>query len=279
MPQGIRIGEITIKFTTDVKENFDVDPAYLPFTSSGKPDIRLRLRQGISEIPTGNKVFDCPPIWNLARKGNRSVVQIFPDIPGLKRTLLFKSPLKEAQLCFVGEAGDPFYGPTIELLMINCLAQGNGLILHACGVVRKGKGLLFVGESGAGKSTAAGLWSGEQGVEVLSDDRTIVRKKGNDFRMYGTPWHGEGKFGSPGNARVEGIFFLSHGEENAMRDMKAVDAAARLLACSFPPYWDPEGMAFTLEFISDLTAGVRCRELSFRPDGSVVEFIIEELRN
>ena len=111
-------------------------------------------------------------------------------------------------------------------------------------------------------------------MEVLSDDRTIVRKKGDEFRMYGTPWHGEGKFGSPGSAKVEKIFFIGHGEENAVRGVKAVDAAARLLSCSFPPYWDPEGMGFTLGFIGELTAEVACRVLRFRPERSVVEFLI-----
>ena len=273
MSQAIRIGEITLSLTSDVKADLTIDPAYLPFTSSDKPDINLRLRHGIFESPTGNKVFDCPPIWNLARKGDTSAVRIFPGITSLTSTLVFRRTLREADLYLTGEAADPFHGPAIELLMINYLARGKGLIVHGCGVAREGRGFLFVGDSGAGKSTMARLWTGEHGVEVLSDDRTIVRKMGDGFRIYGTPWHGEGKFGSPGSARVEKIFFIAHGEENGVRDMRAVDAASRLLACSFPPYWDPEGMAFTLGFIGELTAGATCRELSFRPERGVVGFL------
>jgi hypothetical protein len=273
MLQGISIGDITLSLSTDVKENLNIDPAYLSFASSKKPDIHLRLHQGIFDSSGGNKAFECLPIWTLFRKGDRRVVEIFPHILALKRALVFKSPLKEADLYLLGEVGDPFYGPTMELLMVNYLAQGYGLILHSCGVVWEGKGLLFVGESGAGKSTIARLWAQERAVEVLSDDRTIVRKKENGFRMHGTPWHGEGKFGSPGSAEVDKIFFLCHGEENAVRKMRTMGTVSRLLACSFPPYWDPTGMAFTLGFISELAAQVPCRELRFKADRGVVDLL------
>jgi hypothetical protein len=274
MPQGISIGEITLSLTSDVKENLNIDRTYLPFTGSDKPDIHLRLHQGIFESPDGNKAFDCPPIWSLFRKGDMSVVEIFPDIPSLKRALVFKTPLREADLYLMNnEVADSFYGPTLELLMVNYLAQGYGIILHGCGVVWQGKGLLFVGESGAGKSTMARLWSKEEDAEVVSDDRTIVREKGNEFWMYGTPWHGEGKFASPGAARLERIFFLTKRKVNALRWLKGVDPVSRFLTCSFPPYWDPGGMDFTLEFLTKLAKKVHCEELSFKPDRSVIDFL------
>jgi ABC-type nitrate/sulfonate/bicarbonate transport system ATPase subunit len=61
--------------------------------------------------------------------------------------------------------------------MVNYLAQSDSMIVHACGVDYEGKGILFVGESGAGKSTLTKIWNQEPGVEILSDDRIIVRKK------------------------------------------------------------------------------------------------------
>jgi serine kinase of HPr protein (carbohydrate metabolism regulator) len=95
----------------------------------------------------------------------------------------------------------------MELLMVNYLAQERGVIIHGCGIEKNGKGILFVGESGAGKSTLAKLWDQEDGVDVLSDDRIIVRKKGEQFWMYGTPWHGDAKFASPETVRLERILF------------------------------------------------------------------------
>jgi hypothetical protein len=255
------------------------DSIYAPFSASAKPDIRVRIHHKPFKGRKGKKIFDCQPIWSFHRAGKRRFIDMFQEMPGLQRTLAFQVPLDNADLYLKGEPSDPFHGPAMELLMINYLAQGHGLVLHACGVVREDKGILFVGDSGAGKSTMANLWAEAEGVDVLSDDRTIVRKKGDEFRMYGTPWHGEGKFGSPGSAKVEKIFFIGHGEENAARDVKGVDATARLVVCSFPPYWDPEGMAFSLGFIGELAARVACRELRFRPERGVVEFLMKGFWN
>jgi len=108
----------------------------------------------------------------------------------------------------------------------------------------------------------------------LSDDRTIVRKKGDQFWMYGTPWHGEAKFGSPRGVILERIFFLRHGQKNSIREIKGIDPVSQLLTCSFPPYWDPQGMAFTLEIFTDLTAHIPCQSLSFRPERSAIDQVM-----
>ncbi|MBN1260708.1 MAG: hypothetical protein JXB35_08510, partial [Anaerolineae bacterium] len=80
--------------------------------------------------------------------------------------------------------------PLDEILVVNLLAKGRGVLLHSCAVDDDGHGTLFLGESGAGKSTTARLWS-EAGVRVLNDDRVIVRQSGGRFWAYGTPWHGD----------------------------------------------------------------------------------------
>lgn len=78
---------------------------------------------------------------------------------------------------------DPYFGPTMELLLMHYLAQERGVILHACGIVIEDRGIPFLGESGAGKSTLARMWDQENGVDILSDDRIIVRKQGRKFRV------------------------------------------------------------------------------------------------
>jgi hypothetical protein len=136
-----------------------------------------------------------------------------------------------------------------------------------------GKGMLFVGHSGAGKSTMARLWRHGAHVSILSDDRIIVRKKEGVFWMYGTPWHGEGEFASPSGCPVDTIYFLKHAGENKMAKTHEIEAASRLLTCSFPPFWDGKGLRFTLDFLSELGKGVPCRELGFLPDKGVIPFI------
>jgi hypothetical protein len=161
----------------------------------------------------------------------------------------------------------------MELLMVNYLAQGRGVIIHGCAIARQKRGMLFVGESGAGKSTLATMWDKEEGVEVLSDDRTVVRKQGDEYWMYGTPWHGEAKYGSPRAVRLERIFFLRHGASHSSKQASGIEAVSKFLTCSFPPYWDPRGMEFSMELFSDVAAQIPCEELTFKPEKSVIDFI------
>jgi hypothetical protein len=156
--------------------------------------------------------------------------------------------------------------------MVILLSRGRGVMLHACGVNDSGNGYLFVGRSGQGKSTMAKLWSGNR-VCVLSDDRIIVRKIKQRFWIYGTPWHGESKICSPEKVPLKKIFFLRHAKVNRVKEVDPFDAVSRLICCSFPTFWDKQGMEFTLKFFSDLVKNIPIYELEFLPDKSALDFI------
>jgi hypothetical protein len=278
----IRIAEITIAIEWEDRNlQCVLHPVYQPFSSNDKSDIVLRLRQGTQHVPAGKKVFDCAPVWTLYRGNGKWVIKLFTDkrVPHAERVMVLnpsrrrgelhvKMPPHEAPFVV-----DPFHGPTAELLMVHYLAQGKGILLHSCGIELDGKGILFVGHSGAGKSTMARLWKVGEAVPILSDDRIIVRKKDGVFWMYGTPWHGEGNFASPHGCRLDKIYFIRHANENRIRKTGEIEAISRLLTCSFPPYWDKEGMEFTLDLLTDLGTGVPCHDLGFLPDERSIRFM------
>jgi len=271
---AIKIGDVAISI--EGKVFGEIAPAYLLFTGQGKTDISLRLHLGIPDVAVGEMVFESPPIWTLYRENGTSLIRLFPEMADLQRTLFLPHHLKHADLYFANNCirfMNPYFGPTMELLLMHYLAQERGVILHACGIIIEDGGILFLGESGAGKSTLARMWAQENGVDILSDDRVIVRKQGCEFRIYGTPWHGEAAFASPREARLERIFFLSHGQENSVKDMKGLNPVSHLLTCSFPPLWDFQGMQFVLEFFSQLAAQVPCQELSFRPEKGALALV------
>jgi len=274
---AIRIGEVAISVSGDRPEkDWSIPPACGRFLCQAEPDIRLRLGREPLEMPEAEQVFDCPPIWSLLRRNGVSFVRIFADYPGLETTLVLPDHLQEAELLGSGTTNrlpDPFYGPTLELLMMTYLAEDRGAILHACGVAKEGRGLLFVGESGAGKSTMARMWAREEGFAVLSDDRVIVRPKGQGYWMYGTPWHGEAAFAAPLGVRLERIFFLKHGERNSLQESTGIDPLSRFVTCSFLPHWDDRGMAFSLEFLAELAATIPCQELTFTPDRRAIDLV------
>ncbi|MGD8344401.1 MAG: hypothetical protein PVI38_19790 [Desulfobacterales bacterium] len=257
-------------------DDWNVEASYRPFVCDRPADIYLRMLPGHPAIADSPKVFDSSPVWTLHRQGDAIAFKIFDHLNDQKRILVLDSDIRTAELYFPNPASDfinPFYGPTIELLLIQYLAQERGMIVHACGIDDGDQGLLFVGESGAGKSTLSNLWYQDGCGAVLSDDRIILRKKDGAYWMYGTPWHGEARFVSPLSTRLEYTFFLQHDQTNAVRPLNRADTVVEFLKASFPPFWDSQGVEFAMAFLSDLTEKVPCQALSFKPDASIIDFV------
>jgi len=274
----IRVGEELVSINGySQNPGEEIPKAYLPFLSEGEANLCVHFLRGQPEIRDEQKRFESSPIWTLYHSNGTRIIKIYEKMPGLERILVLPSELNSVDLYFpvdTDTAVDPFSGPTLELLMITYLAQGRGVILHGCGIEKDGEGILFIGESGAGKSTMANLWNADGGIEILSDDRVIVRKRGNDFWMYGTPWHGEAQFVSPRAVKLEKMFFLQHAEQNEIQPLNGIATVQQLLQCSFPPFWDVQGMEFALELFSKLSKSVPCYQLDFKPDPSVIDYIL-----
>lgn len=71
------------------------------------------------------------------------------------------------------------------------LLRNNGLFLHASAISYMGKGVLFSGDSGIGKSTQARLWAENNGSQMINHDKPIIRRLQNDWFVFGSPWSGE----------------------------------------------------------------------------------------
>jgi hypothetical protein len=168
----------------------------------------------------------------------------------------------------------PLEYPLDEVLMIHRLACGYGLEVHAVGLVDEiGRGHLFLGHSGAGKSTTARLWLDQRGVQILSDDRIILRAHGDKIFMYGTPWHGDAGISSPDCVAVTNIYFLEQYRHNEIVPLAPGVAAAELFARSFVPRHCAQGLEFSLSFMERVTHQIPCNIFRFLPEPSAVEAI------
>jgi hypothetical protein len=146
--------------------------------------------------------------------------------------------------------------------------------VHALGLADDdGRGYLFLGHSGAGKSTTARLWQKQSGVRLLSDDRIILRKQNDEFLMYGTPWHGDAGVASPDCARLSAIFLLEQAPVNDLVPLSQSKAAAELFARAFVPHYCKSAIHFSLDFADQLTRSVPNWIFRFTPTPSAVEAI------
>jgi hypothetical protein len=175
------------------------------------------------------------------------------------------------------QAGSPIFPleyPLDELVMMHRLALGEGIEVHALGLVDENEsGYLFLGHSGAGKSTTARLWKEQPGVRLLSDDRIILRKRGHKIVMYGTPWHGDAGVASAGSAPLSAVFLLEQAPADELIPLSQTKAAAELLARAFVPHYLKGGIHFSLDFIDCVTRSLPCSVFRFTPTPGAVEVI------
>jgi hypothetical protein len=262
-----------------------LENAYNDFLCIDVPEILINAYyENLPKISfqDNNKVFDSEMVWSLYQKDGKNVFVLKSPIFGVfpYRIAIFDigfksgeiyNPIPNPEELLDGHLPNPLEFPLSEVLMVCLLAQRRGLMVHACGIDDSGKGYLFAGNSTHGKTTMAKLWKDH--AVILNDDRIVIRKKGDHFWMYGTPWHGEYTGVSPQGVPIEKIFFLHHADRNSVKKCNGASAASMLLARSFPPLWDAEGMKFTLDFCSQLVSAVPCFKLDFVPDENIVDFV------
>jgi len=276
----IAIGDVVISINRDDTCYFKINSPYKSFISQDVPEVHWRMHYspGIcSRTVSAKKVFNANDSWALFEKNGNYILRTTSGDAVLDRE--FKTGDIYLEADDTDQAGIFLNYPMDELLMINLLARQRGVMFHACGLKYLGKGILFAGTSGAGKSTTADLWKSKKNAVILSDDRVIVRRSKIDskFWIYGTPWHGDAKISSPEKAPLEKIFFLKHENKNRIKKINPVDAASRLIVRSFIPMWDKAAMEFTLDFCSELSQSIPTYELGFLPDKSMVDFITDKL--
>jgi len=258
----------------------DPPPAIRPFLVTRGGDIRLRYREGRPPLaPNGERLFDSGGVWRVERTrgGLLYSFRIRNRRPTLYKVVRIDAALHRGTLHFDATPRGPHYAldyPLDELLFQHRLAREGAVEVHGCGVVWKGRTLVFCGRSGAGKSTMARLWKRHaRGARLLSDDRVVLRPGRSGVRVYGTPWHGDGGFASPASAPLGALFFLHHGKATRLAPLSQAEAAARLFTRSFPPPWDREGVARALEACADAAARVPAFELAFRPRSEAVDAV------
>ena len=246
-------------------------------------EVTVRTRWAdLADIVLGDRLFDSGGIWKLYTDGHYYSYCLTAPFSGWQpyRVARFNADFTDGEiLCdrrYVtpDEPVYPLEYPLDELLFVNLLAQGRGVEIHGCGLRdAAGNGYLFPGQSGAGKSTMARLWQGREGVTILSDERVVLRKEDDRIWMHGTPWHGDAEIAQPGKTVLDRIYFLRHGSANQSVPVNPAEAAARLFACSFPPFHSADGVGFTLGFFTDVVQAIPARELRFLPDQRIVEMI------
>jgi hypothetical protein len=171
-----------------------------------------------------------------------TIRELFRERSLLKKTLFFKSTensafaynydLKKGVLC-VNSRKSVFNSivrikDSLSLAQAVLLSGSGGLLLHGCGIFDKGKGYVFLGISGAGKSTVASFFSPEK---ILSDDVLPVRAGVGGVKVFSSPFKQVGRQINIGNknSELKAGFFLLKDNENFLSPVEKPRALVNIL--------------------------------------------------
>jgi hypothetical protein len=266
------------------------EPAYRSFLGKVKnhpgrrpADILIRLQLGgMPDTENLQKIFDSGQSWSMFQDRDDYCLTLNP--PAFKQPFWLARINRDFTEATVycseklvsrrngrTELSNPVSYPLDQILLMYILARRQGALLHAAGIDINGRGYIFPGKSGAGKSTITRQFAALGDTGLLSDDRIVVRKLEGTFKAYGTPWPGEAGIALNESVPLASIFFINHGSANLIKDITPQEALARLLPVTSIPWYDREVMDKILTFCEDLISSVPIYELDFKPSVEVVD--------
>ena len=180
-----------------------------------------------------------------------------------------------------GYEGERRYALDTALMLLYTFASSklNTMLVHASAVEYNGKGYLFLGKSGTGKSTHSSLWiENIQGAKLLNDDNPIVRIIDGTAFVYGSPWSGKTHCYRNQKISLEGIVRLHQAPFNLIIPLSGVKAYAAILPSCSCMKWN-HGMANAIHStISEVLERVPVYALECLPDKEAVILCHEKLK-
>ena len=189
--------------------------------------------------------------------------------------LLSKNALlsaNEACITLLDGKEDGLEGALIAAIMTHLSTRG-GLMLHTSLVDYQGKGILFVGPSGIGKTTQAELWMKYRDAIIINGDMALVGEKDGSFTGYGCPWHGSSPYCENRQVPLAGIIVLEQAKENTLERLHGVAMIERMMRNIFLPHWYQKGAEAAMETVDHLLSTVPVYLLKCRPDEEAVAMV------
>ncbi len=155
----------------------------------------------------------------------------------------------------------------------------NTALFHSAVVSFEGKGYMFLGKSGTGKSTHASLWRKHiNGVELMNDDNPAVRIKPDGTTVvYGTPWSGKTPCYKNVSAPLGGIVLLSQAPYNKITRLNGIGAYAAIVPSISGKRWDSRIADGLHETENTLAGNIPVWHLDCLPDADAARLCKETI--
>lgn len=295
-----RIAGITVQVDSDLPINDQTfHPKFAAFRTDGPGADTVTIRHHFT-LPDlkgkdlGRELYRKPP-WAISQQNESYIyLGISPqaDDPSLHRVATFNADHTRARIYNdrediwrKGNLHSLTMFPSDQILIARLLADRQGCFLHSAGAILNGAGMLFAGHSDAGKSTITRMLmeagTGANGhmllqVEILCDDRNIVRRMVDGWRVYGTWSPGDVPVISANDAPLRAICFIEKANENTLTPLTdRKEITRRLLACVIRPFVTADWWNKTLDLIAELANEAPCYVMRFDKSGEIAVGLIK----
>ena len=220
-------------------ELFEQMENYEPFRcEGGEPLFALTECRGV--VPEYTEVFRQEEDGTHIICGRTASGNDVFDFKGRKKSLgclICSKDYREGRLIMTNGISEMMLNSALMIQFTLATAGKGTLLFHAAVVSQEGKGYLFLGTSGTGKSTHAQLWLEHiEGTELVNDDNPVVR----DGVVYGSPWSGKTPCYRNVSVPIGGIVMLSQAPYNKIRRLKGIEAYVAVAESVGGKIWDSQ---------------------------------------
>lgn len=271
---SLRFGHLVIAFRpARPGTRFSIEETHVPFVvpNDTAPDLVLDCEVAPLRPLSGPVTYSAGRAWDLRRHEDGAEEIVFrggaefgTDVWQLSLDSAFRrGTLVEAPVMPDRTVRADGY-PLLEYIVARLLARHDGALIHASTAIVDGGAYVFVGHSGAGKSTIASIAEAE-GARIPTDDRTILTVRDGLPMAWGTPWHGSLIRKSPEGAPLRGLFLLQKAREDRCEPLPGNRAVKELFVRLIQPRLHPREVQLTLEVLERIVERIPVSILHFRP--------------
>lgn len=151
------------------------------------------------------------------------------------------------------------------------------LQLHCATIDDGGRGILFLGPSGIGKTTQAERWAQYRGSAIINGDIGFVQRTDTGYTAWGTPWHGSSPYCLNASVPVKALVVLKQSPQNALRELTGFEKVREVSGSVFYPTWLEDGMELCTDTLNHLLSDLPVYRLDNRADEDAVRLLAAEL--
>lgn len=156
-------------------------------------------------------------------------------------------------------------------------ARRQMLQLHCATIEDQGRGILFLGPSGIGKTTQAERWAQYRGSSIINGDIGFVQRTPQGYTAWGTPWHGSSPYCLNTSVPVKALVVLKQAPENRLRELTGFEKVREVSGSVFYPTWLENGMELCTDTLNHLLTDLPVYRLDNRADEAAVNLLAAEL--